>query len=94
MEYIRDYLGNNYIMFNIGKKKFRLQERSNYDSDIIQASIKERKKFAMKVILGGEGRLIKDFIYFFSFNSRLLFNDNGSVCSCTIMNSNNHVDDY
>ena len=46
----------------------------------------------MKVILGGEGRIIRNFIYFFSFNSRLLFNDNGSVCSYTIMNSNNHVD--
>ena len=241
MEYICDFLGNNYIMFDTGKKKFRLQERGNYDSDILQASNKERKKFATKVILGGGGRIIRNFISnsnysdnlfkvrvsfslddlvtldgrpedcvmldislgyvssfkstysvynlnidayfycsdnshivgsrefdfhlnymhkcpleliwsllntssdseeeylsiyldflgrnetdiiktivnngtfldsrivdtsglnfidnnkileFFSFNSRLLFNDNGSVCSCTIMNSNNHVDDY
>lgn len=73
MEYICDFLGNNYIMFDTGKKKFRLQERGNYDSDIIQVSNKERKKFAMKVILGNEGRLIREFISNSSMYSDDLF---------------------
>ena len=51
MEYICDFLGKDYIMFDVDTGKFRLQERSEYDSYLLTQSSKDRKKFAMKVIL-------------------------------------------
>lgn len=59
MEYICDFLGSDYILFDSVKKEFRLQKHDKYDSDFIQNSIRERKKYALKVALSNRDTLNK-----------------------------------